>query len=186
MLKEFLDVANEAEELVGHNGDKFDLAWIRTRCLFHRIPMFPNYTTIDTLKISRSKFRFNSNRLDYIASYLGLGGKIKSDSMWWEDIVLRKDEGSMAKMIAYCKKDVRLLEYVFAELSKHVEPKTHYGVIKNDNRGSCPECGSNRLVKQRIRVTATGIKRYRFSCKDCGKYHSKSEKQGRLIYERNG
>ena len=50
MLEQFILVANEAHELVGHNGDRYDLPWIRTRCLFHGIPCFPNYTTIDTLK----------------------------------------------------------------------------------------------------------------------------------------
>jgi DNA polymerase elongation subunit (family B) len=47
MLQDFIKVVDTADELVGHNGDKFDLSWIRTRCLFHGIQMFPNYTTID-------------------------------------------------------------------------------------------------------------------------------------------
>src|SRR5687767_10183919 len=49
LLEKFIKVANSATELVGHNGDKFDLSWIRTRCLFHQIPCFPTYVTIDTL-----------------------------------------------------------------------------------------------------------------------------------------
>jgi hypothetical protein len=61
MLIEFIKVLNTADETIGHNGDKFDLAWVRTRCLFHGIDMFPSYTTIDTLKVARSKFKFNSN-----------------------------------------------------------------------------------------------------------------------------
>ncbi len=73
LLKEFIKVANDAHELVGHNSDMFDLPWIRTRCLFHNIDMFPNYTTIDTYKISKNKFKFNSNKLDYIAKFLGVG-----------------------------------------------------------------------------------------------------------------
>ncbi len=52
--QEFIKVANDAHELVGHNSDMFDLPWIRTRCLFHNIDMFPNYTTIDTYKISKN------------------------------------------------------------------------------------------------------------------------------------
>ena len=47
MLLHFINVANTADEMVGHNGLKFDLNWIRTRCLFHKIDMFPNYTVID-------------------------------------------------------------------------------------------------------------------------------------------
>ena len=89
------EVANLANEMVGHNGDKFDLAWIRTRCLFHKIEMFPAYVTIDTLKIARSKFRFNSNRLNYIADFLGLGQKIKTEYSLWKDILLKKDNLSL-------------------------------------------------------------------------------------------
>ena len=33
MLQKFIKVANKADELVGHNGDRFDLKWVKTRCL---------------------------------------------------------------------------------------------------------------------------------------------------------
>ena len=65
-----------------------------------------------TLKLSRSKFKFNSNKLDYIAKYLGMGEKIKTEFGLWKDIVLNKDKDAMAKMVKYCQQDVRLLEKV--------------------------------------------------------------------------
>lgn len=176
MLEKFIEVADTATELVGHNGDKFDLAWIRTRCLFHKIPMFPKYTTIDTLKVARQKFRFNSNRLNYIADYLGIGQKIKTEYSLWKDILLKKDKIAMEKMIKYCKKDVSLLEQVFVALKGHIEAKTHYGVIFGEDRGSCPECGSDDLIKSKKVVTATGLIRIQYRCKTCGKYCSKTDK----------
>ena len=176
MLQKFIEVANTATELVGHNGDKFDLSWIRTRCLYHSIEMFPKYTTIDTLKVARSKFRFNSNRLNYIADFLGIGQKIKTEYSLWKDIVLHKDKVAMAKMIKYCQKDVVLLEQVFNALKLHIEPKTHYGVLFGADRGSCPECGSDELIIQMRRTTATGVKKILFKCKTCFKIHSKTDK----------
>lgn len=176
ILQEFIEVANQADELVGHNGDKFDLAWIRTRCLHHKIPMFPTYQTIDTLKISRSKFKFNSNRLDYIAKFLGIGGKIKTDFNLWKDIVLSNSGSAMEKMIKYCKKDVILLEKVFKELRGHIEPKTHYGVRFGQDRGSCPECGSDDLLIVRRKATATGIKKIQYQCNTCNIHHTKTDK----------
>jgi predicted PolB exonuclease-like 3'-5' exonuclease len=176
MLQKFVEVANTASELVGHNGDKFDLPWVRTRCLFHGIEMFPSYTTIDTLKVARSKFRFNSNKLNYIADYLGIGQKIKTEYSLWKDIVLHKDKVAMAKMIKYCQKDVVLLEQVFNALKNHIEPKTHYGVIFGQDRGSCPECGSDDLVISLRRTTATGVKKIQYKCKTCFKIHSKTDK----------
>jgi uncharacterized protein YprB with RNaseH-like and TPR domain len=178
MLEQFIAVANNANELVGHNGDKFDLAWIRTRCLFHGIDMFPTYQTIDTLKVARSKFRFQSNRLNYIAEFLGLGGKIKTEFNLWKDILLNKDKVAMEKMIKYCKKDVSLLEEVYKLLGNHIAPKTHYGVVFGQDRGSCPECGagSKDLIKNNTVVTATGLTRIQYKCKVCNKFHSKTDK----------
>jgi DNA polymerase elongation subunit (family B) len=176
MLLKFIEIANSADEMVGHNGDRFDLAWIRTRCLFHRINVFPVYTTIDTLKLSRSKFKFNSNKLDYIAKYLGMGEKIKTEFGLWKAIVLNKDKEAMAKMVKYCQQDVRLLEKVYKELSTHIFAKTHYGVIFGEDRGSCPECGSDEIIRMVNRVSATGVKKIQFQCRTCHKYHTKVDK----------
>ena len=176
MLQQFIEVANVADEMVGHNGDKFDLAWIRTRCLFHGIDMFPTYQTIDTLKTARSKFKFNSNRLDYIGKFLGLGKKIKTDFNLWKDIALHNDKGAMIKMVKYCKQDVVLLEKVFTQLRKHMVSKTHYGVIFGQDRGSCPECGSDELLLIKRRTSVSGLKKIQYQCKTCNQYCTKTDK----------
>lgn len=172
MLQKFIKIANRADELIAHNGDKFDMAWIRTRCLHHRIPMFPSYTTIDTLKISRSKFRFNSNRIDYIGKYLGIGQKIKTTFSLWKDIVLRKDKEAMAKMVKYCKGDVTLLEKVYKILKNHIAPKTHAGVLSGKEKTSCSECGSDNTGVSKYRMSAAGVPKVQMQCNDCGKYHT--------------
>jgi DNA polymerase III epsilon subunit-like protein len=176
MLEAFLKIANEADELIGHNGDKFDLAWIRTRCLFHGLSMFPKYTTVDTLKIARSKFRFNSNRLDYIAKYLGIGSKIKTTFSLWRDILLDKSETAKKHMLKYCKGDVVILEKVFQELSKHIEAKQHYGVLYNQDKDTCPNCGGDNLIASKLRTTAAGTLKRQYQCKGCHKYHTKTVK----------
>ncbi len=98
LLQEFVAVMHSADEIVTHNGDRFDVPWIRTRCLFHDIPMSPDFVSIDTLKAARSKFRFNSNQLTYIAKYLELGQKKPSGYGLWKSILLDKDEKAMRKM----------------------------------------------------------------------------------------
>ena len=181
MLESFIKVANEADELVGHNGDRFDLAWIRTRCLFHRIPVFPNYTTIDTLKSARSKFKFNSNKLDYIAKFLGIGQKIHTGYDLWKKIVLDKDKDALEEMVTYCKGDVTLLEKVYAEMVNYLPSKTHYGVIAGGGKASCPECGSQEMKFSKRRISALGTHRIQLQCTDCGKYHTVSETQYNAI-----
>ena len=177
ILSDFIKVANKADELIGHNGDKFDLAWIRTRCLFHKIEMFPQYVTIDTLKVARSKFRFNSNRLDYIGTFLGLGKKLHTGFDLWKDIVLRNDAKAMAKMIRYCKQDVVLLEKVYSEMKNHIPVKSHFGRVYLQDKGSCPECGSDDLLFIKNRFTAMGTKKAQYQCNTCHKYHTKTVKE---------
>ena len=69
MLQKFIKIADKADEIVGHNSDKFDIKWLRTRCISHNIPMFPHYKSFDTLKFFRSSVLAPSNRLDYLGEY---------------------------------------------------------------------------------------------------------------------
>ena len=178
MLEAFIPISNEADEMVGHNGDKFDLAWIRTRCLFHRIPMFPKYLSIDTLKIARSKFRFNSNRLNYIAQFLGLGQKIHTEFSLWKEILLNNNEEAMTTMVKYCKEDVRLLERIYAELKNHIEPKQNYGMLYESNKQACPECGGEDLKVVSTKTTPAGTLKRQYLCRGCGKHHHKTSRGG--------
>lgn len=173
MIKDFLKVLNQADESIAHNGDKFDLKWLRGRCFIHNIPMFPKYTTIDTLKLSRSKFNLNSNRLDYLDKLIGGEGKIKTSWEMWQRITLENHKPSLNKMIKYCKQDVLVLEEVYNRMKNYIEPKA---TVERDYKCQCPECGSFKTVVNNRRRTQSGVK-LQIRCNDCGKYHTVSELQ---------
>lgn len=177
MLEKFIPILNSATEAIGHNGDRFDLKWIKGRCLFHRIPTYPRYTTIDTLKIARANFNLNSNKLDYIAQFLGFGGKMETGGFGlWKSIVLDKCEKSLSKMVRYCKKDVALLERVFQELRSYAPHTTHYGVKDGLEAHTCPNCTSTKTGLQKTRTSATGAIKRQMQCKRCGTYFSISNR----------
>ena len=176
LLEAFMPVLQDADEIVAHNGDKFDLKWVNTRFVFHGFDPKPIERTIDTLAIARRRFLFNSNRLDYIGQFLGLGKKHDTGGFdLWKNIVLHNCEKSMKKMIRYCKQDVKLLEQVYHKLAEYHNPKTHVGVHIGNERWSCPSCGSENVGVNKIRISALGIPRYTMKCKDCGKYHTISQ-----------
>lgn len=177
LLKDFIKIASKADELIGHNIDKFDLAWIRTRCFIHDLDMFPKYTTTDTLKIARSKFRFNSNRLDYLSQLTGGKGKLPTGFDLWRDITLYRCKKSMAKMVRYCEVDVLELERVYKRFAKHIPAKQNYGALYESNKSGCPECGSNDLMANGTRATLAGTIKRQFKCRPCGKYHTKTIKR---------
>lgn len=116
LLANFAAVIDSADEVVTQNGDSFDIKWLRGRCIYHGIPVSPKFNSIDTLKMARAGFKFNSNKLDYMGEYLGLGRKIKTEYNLWKNITLHNDTTSMNKMVRYCKQDVALLEKIYNKL----------------------------------------------------------------------
>lgn len=167
MLIDFIAEANKADEMIAHNGDRFDIKWIRTRCIYHRVPMFPQYKTLDTLKKAKSGFNFNSNKLDYIAKFLGVGAKIKHSGfdMWVQ--VMKGNTEAMQDMVTYCEGDIIVLEDVFLTMQNYIKMNTHNGVINNNLKYSCPSCGGEHPILLKNNVTAMGTIKRLMECNDC-------------------
>lgn len=181
MLKAFIKILNEADEIIGHNGDAFDIKWVRTRCIKHNIPMFPSYQSLDTLKLSRSTFRFNSNKLDYLGEFLDLGRKMHTGGFaLWKAIVEENCKDSMKTMVEYCKQDVILLQKVYDKLNPFTKHKAHVGVALGGEKCDCPNCGSANVESRGHRYLATGSKNRIMRCKDCSKAYTLSQ----TIYEK--
>lgn len=123
MIQKFAKIADSADELIAQNGDNFDIKWLRTRCIYHNIPISPKFNSIDTLKMARQGFRFNANRLDYMGRFLGYGGKVDTNFDMWKDILLKNDAKQMTLMVDYCKEDVILLEKVYNRLQEYCPVK---------------------------------------------------------------
>jgi len=178
LLSHFMTVAKTADELVAHNGDRFDEKWIRTRCLIHSIDCPPKLNSFDTLKKARTHFRFNSNRLDYLGKLFFDEGKSPVGFDDWVQITLHNDKDAMDKMVEYCKKDVILLEDVFHKLQPYVNHNTHAGAHTGYGRFSCPSCGSEETILRKTRYSASGIPKHQLQCKakKCRRYFTISNK----------
>ncbi len=155
LLEQFIEVLNDADLIVAHNGDRYDLKFIKTRAIKHELEMLIDYPQFDTLKVAKKKFSFNSNKLDYISEYLGFENKIKTSMSLWDDIIFKKCQTAMDKMVDYCNKDVELLEKVYNKLVYWEKPKLHVGVLLNQNKISSPISGSMNLQLLKT-VTTTG------------------------------
>ncbi len=175
MVYQFYNIVLRADELIGHNGDQYDLRWFRTRCLFHGISNFPEIKSIDTLKVSRNKFRFNSNRLDYIGQFLSLGKKTHTDFSLWKDITMNNDKKALKQMVDYCCNDVLLLEKVYKKLEGYTKHKTHAGLLKGKGKCSCPGCASTNTTVSKSIISAMGIEKKQMKCNNCGRYFTISK-----------
>ena len=177
MLKKFVDIMGEADEIVFHNGDRFDLPFIRTRASYHGVLMYPTYRTFDTLKKARHGFLFASNKLDYLGGFFRVGGKKDHDGFdLWKDIVEGGDEKRLQQMIEYCERDVILLEDVFFIMSPFVTHNNNFAVLTGGEKWECPECASENVEMFRTYATPLGTIRREMRCKDCKKQYRVSNK----------
>lgn len=162
----------EADIIVGHNSDKFDHKKLNTRLLFHGLQPLPSIRsllTVDTLKEARKHFSFTSNRLDYIAKYLGVGEKLPHGNGLWMK-VLMGDKQALVDMVKYNKHDVYpLQEGVYKKLLPYID-HPNVGGIFNDGRPHCRNCGSEKMHIRGNSITRTGLRNKRFQCQDCGHY----------------
>lgn len=170
ILRKFSKVAAKADIIIGHNGDNFDIKWLKSRNMILNLPPLPPIKSIDTLKLARSNFTLNSNKLGYLADILGIGRKTDTGGMQlWKDVMARKPE-AIKHMVRYCNNDVILLEKIFNRIAPHVTKlPINKGVIETGSNTSCPSCGSKHTHKRGFTYTVT--KRYqRRQCKKCFKY----------------
>lgn len=186
LLKLFILELNKADVIVAHNGDSFDLPWIKTRALYHNISMLPKYNSIDTLKIARYKYKFPSNRLDDLGDYLNLGRKIKTERDLWIDVVDKNNKLSLHKMTEYCEQDVILLEKIYKKLITQELPHVHNGVLNNLSKETSPYTGNSNLELVKITSTRVGTKKYLMKCLDTNQYFEMSNSTYKKYLEING
>lgn len=175
LLRSFAEVANTADELVAHNGDRYDKRMFAGRCLKHGILLDPNIKQFDTFQVAKRRFKLNSYSLAYIAHYCGI--KATKSDMEYEDWirVLEGNKTALRKMVKYCKQDIVVLREVYDKIAPYHNPKTHIGVLNRLDRWTCPHCASDRVHQSKRRPSAAGIVRYQFQCQSCGSYYSLSE-----------
>lgn len=182
MIKKFIKVLEQADQICAHNGDGFDLPIIRGRAIKHGIDMHYDYQSIDTLKLARKRagrgFKFQSNRLDYIAQYFGVGKKISTSLELWQRIsypvfipnlypMTSDYNKALNEMVRYCKMDVTVLEDVYMILNPYVKEKMHLGVMLGGNRWDCPKCASGDIQLNGVKYTAAGLRQQQIRCKKC-------------------
>lgn len=155
---------NEADILVAHNGDKFDIKKSNARFLFHKLAPPAPYKTVDTLKVAKRYFKFDSNKLDSLCKELGIGSKLPHTGahLWFG--CMSGDEKSWTIMRKYNAHDVFLLEEVYLRLRPWMTNHPNVNVY-DEIAGACPTCGGKKLQKRGFSVTGLGKKqRYQCSC----------------------
>jgi hypothetical protein len=165
IVQALADLLREADVIVAHNGDRFDLPKLNGRLMKHGLEPLGPVQTIDTLKLAKKNISLASNRLDYLGSVLGLGRKIDTTMALWGACYVG-DPKALREMVRYNRQDVVLLEEVFEALRPYVRGLTR--LVDGEGLG-CPSCGSAELTKRGSYRTQSSTFQ-KFHCQKCGRY----------------
>ncbi len=165
LLQRVWNLLDEADFVIAHNGDKFDLKKLNARFVAENMGAPSPYISIDTLKMARSSFYFNANNLDSLGQHLGLGKKVKHEgfSMWLG--CMQGKRKSWASMKKYNRQDVLLLKKVYKRL--HPFATNHPNILTVECQDiACPKCGSFKFQKRGTRRTKSGIEYHQYMCEN--------------------
>lgn len=161
---------DEADIVVAHNGDKFDIPKINSRFIVNGLNPPSHYKTIDTKKVASKQFGFSSNKLDMLAKTFGFSGKFDTTFELWERC-MNGEEEALNYMQKYNDQDVILLEEIYLKLRPWIKSHPNVGLYMKLDEPVCSHCGSNKLeYMDKYYYTMTGkFETYRCKCGAIGR-----------------
>lgn len=166
IVKSLWDLMETADIVVAHYGDNFDLPMLNTRAILNGLPPYSTVRSIDTKKVASTVFNFPSNKLDALAKYFGLKGKIKTEFQLWINCLKGKSQ-AIKEMETYNKQDVLLLEEVYLLLRPYIKSHPNVGAYMDNDTRVCSVCGSTHLTEtNKYQYTNTG--KYKLWRCECG------------------
>lgn len=165
MLQKAHELVSEADCIVTYNGRKFDIPTLNREWIKGGFEPPAPHRDIDLLETAKRRFRFTSNKLDFVSRYLGLGQKEQHSGFDLWTGCMKGDEKSWRTMERYNKQDVRLLESLYLRLLPWIDRHPSHGPVVGEM--CCPKCGSQD-IQMRGHAYTQSHKYQRYQCTGCG------------------
>ena len=169
MVQAAWDLMDEADAIVHYNGRSFDIKHLKKEFLLQGLTPPSPHKDIDLLTEVRANFKFESNKLDNIATRLGLGSKTAHDGFALWKGCMEGDKASWNKMKEYNISDIDLTEQLYETLLPWIRNHPNVALYDGIEELACPNCKSEDY--QRRGYARTNACTYvRYCCNNCGKY----------------
>ncbi len=164
---------DDADIVVAHNGDAFDLKKANARFIAHGMPPPSSYQSVDTLKLARKHFAFESNKLADLGKFFEIGTKLPHTGFGLWAGCMKGDPKSWEVMKDYNSKDVELLEAIYYKLRPWASNHPNMNLFEQKAVDKCPVCQSDKVQKRGMSYTKMYV-RQRWNCTSCGTWYSGS------------
>jgi hypothetical protein len=167
MIREIHRLLDLADAVVHYNGKTFDIPHLNREILLQGLMPPSPYAQIDLYTTVKKRFKFPSNKLDYVSQQLGLGSKVHHEGheLWVK--VLAGDKDAQLRMERYNAQDVVLTEKLYQRLLPWIP--SHPNVALINGISGCTSCGSSNIHERETTKTAMS-KFTAYQCCDCGSW----------------
>ena len=166
---QILKLVDEADIVVGHNAQRFDMKKINAYALLNHLPPPSPYRVVDTMLIAKKHFSFERNTLEYLTGALctsqkSAHKKFNGFELWSE--CMKGNEEAWQEMKHYNIQDVLVTEELYLLLRPWAKSHPNVNVTSTHLEPRCTSCGSKNLTPAGFSLTnVSKFKRYK--CDDC-------------------
>jgi DNA polymerase elongation subunit (family B) len=157
---------NKADAVICHNV-AFDIKVLQGRFLKYGLKVVRPFVKICTLQIARKNFKLTSNKLEYLARFLGVIEKLDHGKYPGMELFKQCSIGNpdaFKELRDYNIRDIVTLEAIYLKLRRY-DNSIRYSVFEQENICSC---GSTDMRKIDPVATKTNVFET-YQCVDCGR-----------------
>lgn len=174
LIRDFIDVFNQADMTVTYFGTGFDKKWFQAKVMEHDLGVLPNTPMADLFYTVKANMALSRKSLQNVGYYLNLA----TEKTPVEGKIWRRASAGHAPSIKYikdhCHADVQVLEELYLRLRPWI--RQHPRLVSNEH---CFNCGSEHLQNRGRAMTVYTGPRRRLQCQDCGAWKTVAEKKFR-------
>lgn len=170
LVEKIWRLLDKADLVIAQNGNSFDVKKINARLIMHGYLPYSPIRVIDTLTVSRNRFKFTSNKLEWLSKYLTNSPKLKHKKFpgfeLWEEC-LADNPAAWKEMRKYNERDVLATEKLYLKLRPWITNHPNVGTFNLRGDVQCPKCSSFEIIEQGQYPLQLGMYP-RYQCLSCG------------------
>jgi len=178
ILKSIWKLLDEADIVIGHNGDRFDLRKLNARFIDNEMNPPSPFRTIDTLKVARKEFAFVSYKQDFLTKHFKLPQKLSTEFQLWVDC-MEGNQKRLDEMAEYNRHDVMGLEEVYLKLRPYIKNHPNLGVLMDMD--VCPNCGCEHLDETEATYFTSANQFPVYRCQGCKTPYIRHKKNSNYV-----